>query len=479
MTTSNNFTAGEDYPFMKMPKQKLTTSDFDEKYSDLEACVMKVYDFFMWFGSRTKSNRDELRSIIFLECLFLQMFVTIRDLFQIRDRGLNNEHTDKFKDILMTLNDQMHRGTKYIRRSNDTLERELNNDVSCAAAMRQDVVDGFREQAVWLSELTKNPQNRKRAKQLQDELGLNYKMKMYGCFGDDFEQHTNMVLNGLMLLACPSKMDAHPDEYREMFDNSLSDFQSRKTWKPSFDAWKRKILKAYDLHDIVEDKDKMVYLKKFWAALDKREQELLEKFGIEHDNARHDSERATMGQRIHEHLNNDDDELAPRMQTEDLQQYLLYVIQKKYIDEEIDKLRPDPSGKKEVKPPGKKSKRQLFKQKVNIPLLINCLNEVYCRFFVDEDKEALKGNYTDLMALMAYLFIICESEDYFENGDMVPFYKFCTNDCQFVTTKSDRTFRNRLEKLEGVKPTDEDYQKVLRIFHGTKKYEALRRLKDG
>lgn len=488
MTTGKDFTAGTKYPFMRMPKMNLTTSDFDEKCDDLEDCIHQVHHFFMWYGDRKKGHRDEVRSIIFLEGLFLHMLVVIHVIYQMRGKKLYDERISRFKDILVELNEQMHLGTKYIRISNKCLEDELNNECSCVAAMRQDVVEGFRSLAGWMKEVTRDARYREQAESLTDELGLNYSMKMFGCVGDNFEQHANMVMNGLMMLACPSMKDEEPDTYRKMFDATIDDFQSGYSWKSSFDSWKRKIDKAYDILGITTDEYKMVYLKKFWAALDDREQELVERFGIEHVNARYDSERMAMGFRIYEHLNNNDDEESPRMQPEDLHQYLLYVVQKKWIDEEIDRLRP-PHGKPPVGP----KKRQLFKQNVNIALLIDCLNEVYCRFFVeDENQVFLKGKHKDTIMLMAYLFIICESEDYFVNSDRVPFYTFCTSKAGFVTDKSNRTFRNRIDMLEDVyryyclhksqkpeKEADDDYRIVLRIFHGTKKYEEFRKKMNG
>jgi len=79
--TSNDQQKKGFFPFMKMPKLKSSTSDFDEKCADLEDCISKVYNFFIWYGSRTKSRHDELRSILFLECLFLQILVDIKDIF--------------------------------------------------------------------------------------------------------------------------------------------------------------------------------------------------------------------------------------------------------------------------------------------------------------------------------------------------------------------------------------------------------------
>ena len=94
MKKSNDFQTKGNYPFMKMPKRELETSNFDEKLADLGSFILqRVYPFFMWYGSITKSRGDELRSILFLEGLFLQMLLTIRVIFLMRGKKLCNECT--------------------------------------------------------------------------------------------------------------------------------------------------------------------------------------------------------------------------------------------------------------------------------------------------------------------------------------------------------------------------------------------------
>ena len=110
---------------------------------------------------------------------------------------------------------------------------------------------------------------------------------------------------------------------------------------------------------------------------------------------------------------------------------------------------------------------------------------------IDEDKETLEGDHNDLMAIMVYLYIICDTEGYFEDAykdtNKVPFFKFCVEDVGFETTMKDRTFRNRFDQLIDVYKkyclytsqklnvkTEKDYQKVLGIFHGKKYFKKLR-----
>ena len=239
--------------------------------------------------------------------------------------------------------------------------------------------------------------------------------------------------------------------------------------------------------------DEIDYLKKIWKALDEQERELLRGYGIVADLTRSPKERATMGFRIYNHLNADTLDGAPCMSANDLQQYFLYGVQKQWIDDEIDRLKPPFAFGKMPSLQIKKVKKmyRLFKPNVNLTWMKDSLNEVYCRFQVYGEKETLMGKHNDLMTLMVYLYIICEMEGFFEDAykhvNKVPFFKFCTEEAQFYTTKDNRTFRNRFDHVEDVykkfclhgsqkldETVEKDFQKVLRIFHGTKFYEKLK-----
>ena len=479
METSNTF------PFMEMPKRKLEVSAFYKKCNDLIDSIDKIHEFFTWFGEKTKNDHDKLRSIVFLEGLFLEMLVLIRDIFMMRGRKLYDEHTDKFKDALKKLNKKMPLGTRFILRSNKTLEADLKNKPSCAASMRQDIVEGFRELAEWLREETKNQKNREQAGMLVDALELNYDMDMFGCIGDNFEQHANMVLNGLMLLAWPAVEKASPDVYREMFDNTIAELQNEPLWELTFSEWKEEVAITCDQPGYMKDEGKLDFLKRFWKALNDHEKDLLtHRYEIGHNPARSDSNRATMGLRIYENLNGD---TKARIDIADLRQYLLCVVQKKYIGGEIEKLRPQPRMEM-PKPTANKKRPPLWKSEVNLSALASCFNDVYCRFFGGGEKqEHLQGKHNDEVTLMAFLYIICKKNDYFKNEEKLAFFKFCKEEVGFTTDMSDKTFRNRLSKVEdklhshpllGVdKTTDGNFQRIRRIFHGTKKYESIKPLK--
>lgn len=495
--TSNDQQKKGCFPFMRMPKQKPSTSDFDRKCADLEDCVLKVYHFFIWYGSLTKSRHDELRSILFLECLFLQILVDIKDIFTMRGKQLYDERTYMFKDLLVLLNEKMRMGSHFIRRSNKCLMEELNSETSYIAIMRWDVVEGFRNLSPWLCTEVEKPIIKERCRVLADELELNYQMKMFGYVGDTFERHTNMVLNGLMLLAIPSMPDTLTDDFCTLFDNSIAEFKARMSWIWYFGSWREKIDKQYDLNDIVEDKDKVVYLKEMWKALDEKEESFLAQFNIVAGNTRSSKERAIMAFRIYKHLNAEDLDDSPRMGVDELQHYFLIVSQKQWLDDEIERRKPHHNNISD--PPNKKVRKKppLFKPDVNLTYLKGCMNMVYRRFCIDEKKETLEGDYNDLITIMVYLYIICEAEGYFEDNykdtNKIPFFKFCIDEVGFQVTKGDRTFRNRFDELKDVyikyclkrdnkhnekklnEKIEKDYRKVLEIFHGKKYFNKLRR----
>lgn len=479
-----------DYPFMNMPSQQWMASEFYAKCKDLRDCMRRVYDFFIWYSQIKKNHCDELRAVIFLEGLLLQMLIRIKEIYLMRGERLYCQNVGMFKNVLSQVNCKMCIEIKYIQRSNGHLMEEQENGNLGIASMRRDIVEGFEELADWLRGETWNHLNRTKATKLVEDLNLVYEMDMFGCIGNSFEQHFNMVFNGFMLLASyPSEPDSQA--LYSMFRNTMDKLKEWEPWVDAFDAWKQKILDAYDTNNIEESSRKVEFLKTLWKKLDVREQNLLHKCGIVYSQTRSISGQTAMCQRIFKNINGNAVKGSVRMNEIELQQYLSYVIQKQYLDSEIDSLKPKPSSNYQNEPPNNAWRnRHLFKEKVDCMLLADCINEVYCRFYIDEEnRETLQGKYQDLMA---YLYIVCASEEYFENEEKNPFFYFCKKVCGFQTEVSDRTFRNRVDKLENLyrkachgssqkvdEKTQNDFHKVLRIFHGAKKYEYFRKALNG
>lgn len=476
----------ENFPLMKMPKQKNLMSAFDEKCNDLEECVSTVYNLLIWCGFKIKSSSNELRATVFLESVFLQVLMDIKDVSEMRGQLLRNERTDMFKVLLLKLNDNIRTAHKHVSQWHRVLDGE--EPTACANAMRQDVVEKFREVVEWLEEQTQNFQVKEQIEKLADELQLNYKMKQFGWTGDGFDAHTNMVVNGLMLLTIPSHSNSADNEFETLFDNTMDELQKNKAWKRAFATWKGQLEDEIELCELVEDKEKLKFFKKGRKILDQREQELLEKFDIAHINICNADDKAMMGRQIYKYLNSDDEEDNAPMGTAELQEYFSYVAQKQYLTEEIDKMNTAAAQKKE----DKTQKRRLFKKEVDESLLAECFKEVYDRFFEPKNVKKTERN---VLTLMINLFIIAEKEDYFFNSskpEIKTFFCFCKDMALFQPTNDQRTLRNWLskknfidfrEKIRQKKtlmPTDiqstiyEDFQDIFALFRRTKKYAEIK-----
>ncbi len=329
---------------------ELSTSEFDEKCIGLEQRILKVYHFFMWYGSMIKNRSDELRSIIFLDGLFLQMLKDIKDIYTKRDQKLYNEFTGLFKDLLVLMNDKMHNGTCYIRCSSICLETELASEDSCTALMRRDVVEGFRELSEWMKEVTQDSKNREKAKKMIDELGLNYQKRMFGCIGDNFEQHTNMVLNGLILLAIPSHTDATDEEFAELFKNSYKAFHQSSYCKEELEVQASEVDDEYSEYDSLTPERRVAHLKKLWGAKKAEIRSFLGQLGISYTNTISDVCMGRMGRKLYETLNTDIGEHDRKMSNDELCHYFMKEAQLEYLASEIIRARTvkdDPTPGKE------------------------------------------------------------------------------------------------------------------------------------
>lgn len=477
----NDFTREENYPLMSMPKKEHLASDFDKKCEKLNSCIQHVYDFFIWYSDTSKPYDDEIFATIWLERLLLKILDMTHEIYNLRDKKLHCHNTDMFKKQLENIRKNICKGMRYIKKSGKSLADEMEKDPQWIAARRQDLIESFRRHAAWLRQVTAIPHKRICAERLLDEMAINYDMRMFGCTGDSFEQHANMVFNGFVLLACPSEQSDDTQVLCELFNNTMTELEKMKMWKSAFGAWKLDIVDAYEIHNITDNSSKMEFLRNIWNFLNDKEKALLKEYGISHANTRYESGKSTMCQNINENINENMAENSTRMDTYALQQYLSLVSQKQYIISEIDRLREHPTLYGREEPPSKVRKnRPLFKQQVDRKLLAECMNEVYRQFYID-CCVSLCGGYKDLMVL---LYIICKEKKYFESGEMNPFFRYCTEECGFQTeVKSARTFCNHLKAMDDFNPQDnrsstqkaykniyDDYQSVRRIFQGSKNY---------
>lgn len=341
---------GEMVPLIETPQQEYSTSEYDKKCNDLEEFIKKVHCYFMWYSSKEKDRCGELCSIVYLECLFLQMLRSIRGVLGLRSIGLYNESIDKFKGLLGLMNGQMQRGTSYIRHLNDCLRADLATDDSYTFFIRRDVADGFGELAGWVKGLTYDPQNEKRAKELIDELGLNYSKRMFGCIGDNFEQHANMVMNGLMLLAIPSHIDAGDNKFAELYKNSLEAFGKCNYCKECIEVLSSEIDDGYNAKGISTNAQKIEHLKKLWGDKKAEIRRFLSQLDVSYTNTTSNAGIGNMGRKLYEALNLDSEKPDRKMSNNQLRCYFKKEVELSYIASEIERLKTfkeDPTPGKE------------------------------------------------------------------------------------------------------------------------------------
>lgn len=476
----NDLTNGERFPLMKIPNQKKQQkSAFEEKCDSLKEGVLSVYHFFKWYSSRIKSKEDLSRAVMFLEDIFLKILMDIKDIDQERSKILRYENTN---DIVKTIQ-SLHQNAMFLH---DKIDKWSGKQLEKRAdAMRQDMVEDFHKMAEWLRE--RYSKDKEQVKELVNDLRLTYPEEWFELVGDSFKEHANMVVMGLMLLAIPSHSNSADSEFGTLFDCTMDEYQKSKVWKSAFANWNEQLEDEIEVSDLVEPNKKLKFFRKGLKILNEKEQALLGDFGIAHTNIRNADDKATMGSRIYEHLNSEEEEDNARMETSDLQEYFSYVAQKQYLNEEIDKIKRQFFTTATQKKEDKTQKRRLFKKSVDEGILAECFKEVYDRFFEPKNVEKTERN---VLTLIINLFIIAEKKDYFFNSskpEMKTFFCFCTEKALFQPTPTARTFHNWMskkkfidfrEKIRQKKLTItdyqstiyEDYQKIFGIFRGTKKY---------
>ena len=344
MTMNDNF-GGNDCPPMKLPKQENADSRFEEKCRDLDDYISRCHQFFMWYGRRAKNRRDEIRSIVYLECLFLEMLNIIRCILNMRGHLLLDECLHLFEARVSKLNQEMRDGHIFIRMSNIALKEEQKVEGSWIAAMRQDIIDGFRKHSEWLVPMTTDPIVRERVRDLANRLQLHYQMRMFGCAGDDFDKHANMVFNALMILAIPSMVNYSEEEFAQVFQNSINTFKRGTLWQ-AIETQMEENLKPDKKEENREPYSvKMAKVKDLWWKPTRLAiQELLRKYGITYANVLSQNNMGQMGRQLYERLNGiridkRDESPLGRMTNDELCRYLKLESELQFFASKIEKFR--------------------------------------------------------------------------------------------------------------------------------------------
>lgn len=341
----NDNLGGNDYPPIKLPKQEEFASSFEEKCDGFDELISRCYDFFMWYGGMDKCRRDELCSTVFLECLLLQMLTQIREADDMRGRLLLDERPELFLNLLKMLNEKMRTGHLFIRSSNEVLVDELKSGISCFAEARRETVERFREHMDWLKTRCLDADRRAQARALANSLQLNYQMKMFACMGDDFDQHANMVLNGLMLLSLPSMAGYGEEEFAQVFQNSIDTFRKGCVWRVLEEQLEEDIDHDLRVANCDSYSAKMARVKELWWKPTRTAiRVLLGRFGITYVNVLSQKNMGQIGRQLYERLNGiridkKDDSPLVRMTNDDLCRYLKLEADLQFIAVKIEKYR--------------------------------------------------------------------------------------------------------------------------------------------
>lgn len=507
MKTMNDNFGGNDYPPMKLPKQENATSSFDEKCNGLEELVSRCYDFFMWYAEQPKYRRYELYSTVFLECLFLQILSYIHETDDMRGRVFLDERLELFLKLLKILNARMRTGHLFIRSSNEILVDESKNNASHFVETRRETIEGFQEHEDWLKAFCHDECKKAQIHALADKLQLNYPMKMFGCMGDDFDQHANMTFNALMKLALPSMANYSEDEFTQVFKNSINTFKKGSSWKA---------IEAQLEEDIEHDLTgancdtygaKMARVKDLWWKPTRLAiRVLLGKFGITYVNVLSGNNMGQIGRQIYERLNGiridkNDDSPLERMSNDDLCRYLKLESELQFFAVKIEEFRVQVENEHKktdeqpvaettipetakTKNPSKKTFMKHDADERKLPSIMRDAN----RQHLDNRHMTVEGSvaWKDYHVAVCLSFYLCDSKNadwslfsglsraFYKSFDKKEFKTMCTYE-QFHKTQN-KLYGSDFKKIIACKSATEFNDK--KIGHGTMKmwYEFYHRL---
>jgi len=190
-----------------------------------------------------------------------------------------------------------------------------------------------------VKELTHKPQNKMLAKGLTDDLGLNYQKRLFGVMGDNFELHTNMLMNALMLLAVPSHQNASREEFATLFEAGYGAFCRSSFCKEELEVMWAKTDDDLTANGMVTIEQKTAYLKKLWGEKKTDIRTFLEQRGVNYTNLNSKENVGKMGQRLYHALNAPADGTGQMMSNDDLCLYFLKEAQLASLAAEIERLK--------------------------------------------------------------------------------------------------------------------------------------------
>lgn len=331
---------GLDYPLINPKTFRSGKTGYELNCERLKKGLCNVFHYNEWLDSVDKPEYETLLSTICVEFRFLHMVNCIKTLYEWHTGRLLNIRQSFFMDLLHQVGKRMQTLMEFVHKSHRLLREMLTEDDSLTAH-RNELVEEFRKQTDWLYAITAKEETHKMANTLFKKEELNYNPALFITQGDSFSDHSVAVMNGLIVLSLPTTLNRTDDEYVEMFDKSYQDFLRSKEWQCRWPEWALEVDNKCEIFVQNELGTKKEYLKSIWNRVYRCEDELLRKFGIQHVNVAEYKGKAIMGRRLYESLNRKarcKDSETPSMTDTDLQEYFIYLAEKQYLTEEIDKL---------------------------------------------------------------------------------------------------------------------------------------------
>ena len=471
------------------PGTQMTKGSFGKVCDYLSKFVPTIFGLFQWFGADADDER--ICTLQYLGYKLHRALGVAMDIYKNRGLVIRDEQCDVFKRFLGSINNRVKNIEKFINTADDLLKRAFEEDSSLLDFGKKRLISKFKPLMVWLDVVRKDTDLQKLAMEKCEEWELNHNISIYDDVSGDFRRQTYALLDSMILLSIPSHATASFNDFITFYQNTLNAFCQSEKWQTNRDYLETQIKDEYDDKELTTKRQKERHLKDKYRELRIAKEVFLKKFGIKSISIKTDWGKAHLGQKLYERLNNihlssDEDSEFVKMSDADLGTYLTIEAQMQYLTREIEEQKTKKEGQSTI-----------FLGVVDEEILSDCFYEVHQKFFGKDACLELSGKYKDEAALVSFLFMVVEREKLvksnFSKSGKKPFYEFFTIDSAIPIECTEKTFYNRLTKdfgpfhkgLISGKLTIPDiksdlhsnFQLVRTIFHGTKKYNDLKRWK--
>ncbi len=490
MTTRNSISGMWEEFILSPPSTQMTKDCYGKTCDYLAKFTPAIFGLFHWFGADADDER--VCTLQYLGYKLHRALGVAMEIYNKRGFMLRDERCDVFKQFLDSNNNCVKIIEKFIDTADDLLKRAFEEDSSLLDFGKKRLISKFIPLMEWLDVVRKDSKLKKLAIEKCEEWELNHTISIYDEVSGVFRQQAYALLDSMILLSIPSHATASFNDFGTLYHNTLHVFCQSEKWLTNRDYLEAQINDEYHDKELTTKMQMESHLKDKYHELKIAKEEYLKKFGIKPISINSDWGKAHLGQKLYErlndiHLSSDEDGEFNKMSDADLETYLTIETQMLYVANKIIELKEK-----------KDEQSTIFLGVVDKEVLSDCLYEVYQKFFGDDACLKLAGKYNDKTALASFLFMTVEKDqlvksNFYESGKK-PFYEFLKNDSKISIDSTEKTFYNRLKKDFGAfhkvlmsgKLTMIDirsdlysnFQLVRNTFHGTKKYNELKRWKE-